>query len=73
MAAPVLSANPITFGNPVALFKSPATRVTNAGLGTRAQYDIAPDGRRILINVSLVEPESPPINVLLNWTAGLQK
>jgi len=73
MAAPVTSTSPPAFGTPVALFKTPAYRATQAGLGTRTQYDVSPDGKRILVNVALTLPETPPAHVLLNWTSLLKR
>ncbi len=42
--------------------------------GRYQDYDISPDGQRFLM-VQNVEPEQPasPINVVLNWAAGLAK
>ena len=50
MSIPVSPTGPNTFGVPVALFKMPPFR-NITGLGTLAQYDVSPDGQRILINV----------------------
>jgi hypothetical protein len=36
-------------------------------------YAVATDGQRFLIGVPVGEESSPPITVILNWTAGLKK
>jgi hypothetical protein len=33
-------------------------------------FDISPDGRRFLLVDSLPDPVTPPMNLVLNWTAG---
>jgi dipeptidyl aminopeptidase/acylaminoacyl peptidase len=45
---------------------------TRAG-GQRYPYDVSPDGQRFLVNTSVEQPESPPITVVVNWTAALRK
>ena len=40
-------------------------------LGT--QYDVAPDGKRFLLNNRLGEGSAEPITVVTNWTAELKK
>ena len=40
----------------------------------RRYYQVAPDGRRFLFNISpAVEATPTPITVVVNWTAGLKK
>jgi hypothetical protein len=60
-------------GVPAALF---ATRFpsggASTGFGSRAQYDVMPDGRFLMI-VNANDSTPPPITVVLNWTAGLKK
>jgi Tol biopolymer transport system component len=36
-------------------------------------YDVSPDGQRFLVNTDVGEATSPPLTVVLNWTAGLKK
>ena len=38
-----------------------------------ARWDISPDGQRFLINTTNEDSGSPPITVLLNWTAAFRK
>jgi hypothetical protein len=33
---------------------------------------VAPDGQRFLVNVPVVESSSVPLNLVINWTAGLK-
>jgi Tol biopolymer transport system component len=40
--------------------------------GTRKFFDVAPDGRRFLINTALASPEETPMTMLVNWSALLQ-
>ena len=55
-------------GLPKELFE---TRISLGPGGRR--YDVANDGKRFLI-VTVIEADKPsPINVVLNWTAGLKK
>lgn len=68
---PVTNKETLTFGVPAILFEMPSVRTTASGIGTRAQYDISPDGQRILINTALAVPEGPRLHVVLNWTALL--
>ena len=37
------------------------------------QYDVSPDGQRILINTMPEQTMPSPITVVLNWSAGLKK
>jgi hypothetical protein len=47
---------------PVALFDASAN-----------SYAVTNDGRRFLLVIPQSEPISPPITVVLNWTAALKK
>jgi len=49
---------------PKALFQ---TRITAAVTLVQRHYDVAPDGRRFLINSALEETASAPITVVMNW------
>jgi len=65
----------VDVGMPVPLF---ATHIaTGAAIGSitsaaLAEYDVAADGR-FLMNVAIDEAVTSPIEVVLNWTAGLKK
>ena len=39
----------------------------------RNQYVVTADGQRFLINSTLEETSSTPINVVVNWTADLKR
>jgi hypothetical protein len=54
---------------PTALFETRAAG-TYLGDSDRNQYDVAPDGRRFLINAPPAG-SSKPITVVVNWTALL--
>ena len=41
-------------------------------VGTRQQYDVAPDGR-FLINVRVEEANAAPITVITNWHPEAKK
>ena len=36
-------------------------------------YDVSADGQRFLVNTDVGEATSPPLTVVLNWTAELKK
>ncbi|MGH9662182.1 MAG: TolB family protein, partial [Bryobacteraceae bacterium] len=66
MAVPVTAGQP---GTSVALFATAAPKSPSA---YRRNYDVAPDGKKFLVN-SLIPNQAPPaITVVLNWTAGLK-
>jgi len=66
-AVDVSTASGFQFGTPRFLFDLPAD-VFNA----RSSYAPSRDGKRFLVN-TLLENAAPPINVLLNWTAGVSR
>ena len=66
MAVPVAAGSDFVAGAPIPLFQ-PRAAIGSLGFGTF--YDVAPDGR-FLVNV-LVERQSPPITVVLNWSADI--
>ncbi len=37
------------------------------------QYDVTADGKRFLVATSTAAASSPPLTVVVNWTAGLKK
>jgi hypothetical protein len=41
--------------------------------GGGSVYDVTSDGQRFLVNTQASEPQSPPIDLFLNWTALLGK
>jgi len=42
-------------------------------IGAFNLYDVAPDGQRFLVIVPVVNGSSIPLNLVLNWTSGLEK
>ena len=72
MAVTITPGDHLELGTPAALFQ---TRLTTTGSGApdfRQLYDVTSDGRRFLLSLP-PDQLGPPITVILNWTAGLQK
>jgi len=68
-------ARTLTPGAPQALFSTRLSTQGSAGLagfGSKAQYDVARDGRFVLI-ASADEAIASPIKLILNWDAALKK
>ena len=68
---------PVTLGDkfdarmPVVLFQAtPRQPVTSTDLFV---YDVSRDGQRFLINTPVKQADNPPMSVVLNWTAKLNK
>ena len=61
-------------GTPAPLFKIRLATGANVppSAGSRAQYDVAPDGR-FLINAAVEGAAAPPITIALNWQAAAQR
>ncbi|HAF12696.1 MAG TPA: hypothetical protein DCK99_03150 [Blastocatellia bacterium] len=57
-------------GTPRALFE---TRISKGEDRAGDQYVVTSDGQRFLVNTVAEEGAYTPINVVLNWTAGLKK
>jgi Tol biopolymer transport system component len=72
MAVPVTTESGFRAGTPSALF---LTDLDPNGLGIsgRNQYVVTADGERFLLNQPRPGAASPPVTVLLNWTAALRK
>jgi hypothetical protein len=70
MAVSVGTDRELVIGRPERLFQTRMSTVVNIGM-MRNQYAVSGDGRRFLIS----EPsgETPPITVVLNWTAALKQ
>jgi hypothetical protein len=66
MAVPVSVDTKFHAGAPVALFP---VRPSGAG----AVYDVTHDGQRFLVNSLASEVGSPPLDLLIQWTALLPK
>jgi hypothetical protein len=59
----------IAFGPPAALFQLP-TSYRSLGPVT-VGYEVSPDGQRFLVPIR--KSASPPLQVVVNWQAGLKK
>ena len=64
IGVPVVTEGSFSPGTPVALFDLKSS-------GSSAQYDVAPDGQRFLVNVPF--PEPPELNVVMDWTTALPR
>jgi Tol biopolymer transport system component len=73
MAVTIKGDAALEIGATVPLFKPRLLNGPAAALGFRAQYDVTRDGQRFLLNVPVEDAPTPPITVVLNWTAGLKK
>jgi hypothetical protein len=49
------------------------TRLAREGALARADYEVAPDGQRFLLNVLVGENRALPFNVTLNWMVDLKR
>jgi hypothetical protein len=56
---------------PVVLFQ--ATPRQPVSLNDQFTYDVSRDGQRFLINTQVKQPDTPPMSVVLNWTAKLNR
>jgi len=72
MAVTVKGETAPEIGSPVALFAPPILGGVQSVLGYRSQYDVAPDGRFLII-VPVDEGAGSSMTVVLNWAAGLKK
>lgn len=74
MAVPIQTGTDgsLLHGEPVALFRTPLLRSGGVTVYSRPEYAVAPDGR-FLMKAVIPAPNVPPITVVLNWDAGLNK
>ena len=72
MAVTVKGETAPEIGTPVALFAPRILGGSRTLQGYRGQYDVAPDGRFLII-VPVDEGAGSSMTVVLNWTAGLKK
>lgn len=71
MATPVTTGANFDAGTPVTLFQAtPRQPVANFDLFV---YDVSRDGQRFLINTPVKQEETPPMTLVLNWGAKLNK
>ena len=67
MAVPVTAGKSFEAGTPRPLFETMAP-----GVALGEFYDPAPDGQRFLMSLP-ADTSTPPLNVIVNWTAALKK
>jgi hypothetical protein len=79
MAVPITGASQtrtLSSGTPVMLFAARIAIGANNGFGgslSKAQYAVAPDGQRFLLNMTAADSATSPITVVLNWDAALKQ
>lgn len=71
MAAPVSTETNFDSGKPVALFATAPRQPSSRR--DQFVYDVSKDGERFLILTQVKQPGTPPMTVVLNWTAKLDK
>ena len=64
MSVEIDTSRGVRAGTPKPLFQLPE----GAGFG----WDVTADGERFLVNVPVIKSSSVPLNVVVNWTAGLK-
>jgi eukaryotic-like serine/threonine-protein kinase len=64
-----VTANGATFqpGVPKPLFRAAILGGTGSGPTTAWRWDVAPDGKRFLMNTALEETAASPVTIVLNW------
>jgi eukaryotic-like serine/threonine-protein kinase len=72
MAVPVTTAGRFRVGTAAALFPTDLDP-NGLGISGRNQYVVSASGERFLMNQSRPGGASPPVTVLLNWTAALKR
>ena len=69
MASAVRQAAPIAFRPPLSLFRLPLSSPSMSPVFD--QYDVSADGQRFLVPIR--EATGVPLQVVVNWQAGLKK
>jgi Tol biopolymer transport system component len=67
MAVPIVPGAAIEWSPPVPLFQTPLLNGTTTSYGYRQQYDVAPDGRALLLNLPVEDDSPTAITVVVNW------
>jgi hypothetical protein len=73
MSVPVSAGSSFAAGAPVRLFEARMLAGPLLRLGYQAQFDIAPDGSRFLLNVPVEDPTPSPFNVIVNWKSYIKE
>ena len=72
MAVDIKTSPNLEVGVPKELFQT--SIFAGGGFVYVLRYDVAPDGRFLVLSaVEKETPAAPPINIWLNWTAGLKR
>jgi len=71
MAAPVTTETNFDSGKPVALFQTAPRQPSSSR--DQFVYDVSKDGQHFLILTQVKQTGTPPMTVVLNWTAKLNK
>ncbi len=72
MAVEVTIGPAFKVGTPRVLFATPIFGAATAATSV-FRYDVAPDGKRFLINTLGTETASAPITVVLNWPTAVKR
>jgi Tol biopolymer transport system component len=72
-AAGTIMAAPIQLGRSNAIGTAKALFSLSAKDDSDLEYEVAPDGQRLLITTVIRPPVRSPITVVMNWSAGLTK
>jgi Tol biopolymer transport system component len=70
MAVPVSVQPTFSSGPPVALFDAP---VQSGYTNDSHRWQVSPDGKRFLLITNAGQDQAPPLDVVVNWQAGLKK
>ena len=68
MSVPFTGSPSFEFGNPTLI-----ADLSGYAVATGRNYDVSPDGRRILVVATADRSARPDINVVLNWAEELKK
>jgi eukaryotic-like serine/threonine-protein kinase len=71
MAVPITGGTNFDSGSPVPLFQAVPREM--GATSELAEYDVARDGQRFLVNTQVRDPETQPMSVILNWSTQLKK
>jgi hypothetical protein len=55
-----------------ALFEARVRPQGYLGYGTGPNYDVSPDGQRLLVNAAVAGQTTTPITIIVNWPAALK-
>jgi Tol biopolymer transport system component len=70
MAAPVSVQPTFSNGTPVALFDAP---MQSGYTNDSHRWQLSPDGKRFLLVTNAGKDQAPPLDIVVNWQAGLRK